>query len=69
MVYFLVKQQIRPFAWNAAAFTNFSLDSACYRQLDKVNKPWNANFMVHPGGRQEGGERDMFLLLQGKTLL
>jgi len=61
MVYFLVKQQIRPFA--VAAFTYFSLDSACYRQLDKVNKPWNANFMVHPGGRQEEGERDMFLLL------
>jgi hypothetical protein len=34
---------------DTAAYTNFSLDSACYRQLDKFNKPWNANFMVHPG--------------------
>jgi len=48
---------------DAAAFTNFSLGSACYRQLDKVNNPWNANFMVHPGGGGAGRGREGYVFV------
>ena len=60
MAYFLVIQQKRPFACRCCSFYEI-LPRRC--QLDKVNKPWNANFMVHLGGVETGRGREGYVFV------